>query len=98
MGYLGAKDSAISRRTHPRLDRLMRGSYGRSRQSGQEFPFGLSQHDADFEIVLADPVFEDMIAERWLRVETRLEGIRDLQKLMEDIVAMIDKELGLEGT
>ena len=83
----------------PRLDRLMLGSYGRTqRQSGYEFPFGLSQHDADFEGVLADPVFEDMIAERWLRVEARLLGIRDLQKLMEDIVAMIDMELDLEGT
>ena len=83
----------------PRLDRLMLGSYGRNlRQSGEEFPFGLSRHNADFEGVLADPVFEDMIAERWLRVDARLRGIRDLQKLMEDIVAMIDVELDLEGT
>ena len=83
----------------PRLNRLILGSYGRSlRQSGEEFPFGLSRHNADFDGVLADPVFEDMIAERWLRVDARLLAIRDLQKLMEDIVAMIDMELDLEGT
>lgn len=83
----------------PRLDRLMLGSFGRNRtQSGGEFSFGLSRHNADFEGVLADPVFEDMIAERWLRVENRLESIRELQVLMEEIVGMIDKELGLEGT
>ena len=83
----------------PRIDRLMLGSYGRiRRKSGEEFSFGLSRHNADFEGVLADPVFEDMIAERWLRVDARLLGIRDLQKLMEDIVAMIDMELDLEGT
>jgi len=83
----------------PRLDRLILGSYGRMlKRSGEEFPFGLSRHNADFEGVLADPVFEDMIAERWLRVDTRLLGIRDLQKLMEDIVTMIDMELDLEGT
>ncbi len=83
----------------PRLDRLILGSYGRMlKRSGEEFPFGLSRHNADFEGVLADPVFEDMIAERWLRVDARLLAIRDLQKLMEDIVAMIDMELDLEGT
>ena len=82
----------------PRLDRLMMGSFGRNRrQSGREFPFALSRHNADFEGVLADPVFEDMIAERWLRVEDRLENIREIQELMEEIVGMIDSELGPEG-
>jgi len=81
----------------PRLDRLMVGSFGRiRRQSGYEFLFDLSRHNADFEGVLADPVFEDMIAERWLRVLTRLENIRALQELMEEIVSMIDRELGLD--
>jgi len=82
----------------PRLDRLMVGSFGRSlRQSGREPPFGLSRHEADFEGVLADPVFEDMIAERWLRIENRLGNIRELQNLIEEIVRMIESELGLEG-
>jgi hypothetical protein len=66
------------------------------RQSGRELPFALSRHHADFEGVLADPVFEDMIAERWLRVENRLGSIRELQILMDEIVRMIDGELGLD--
>jgi hypothetical protein len=82
----------------PRIDRLMVGSFGRMlRQSGREPPFALSRHQADFEGVLADPVFEDMIAERWLRIEDRLGNIRELQNLMEEIVGMIESELGLEG-
>lgn len=76
----------------------MVGSFGRDwAQAGKEFPFSLSRHNSDFEGVLADPVFEDMIAERWLRVENRLNNIRRLQELMEEILKMIDRELGLEG-
>ena len=81
----------------PRLNRLMIGSFGRVRtRSGMEFPFALSQHKADFERVLSDPVFEDMIAERWLRVENRLQSLRRLQVLMEEIVGMINIELEVE--
>lgn len=76
----------------PRLDRLLLGSFGRNR-SQSDFSFGRSQHEADFDGVLADPVFEDMLAERWLRVQSRLEQIQDLQKLMEEIVSMINNEL-----
>ena len=80
----------------PRLDRLLLGAFGRNR-SQSDFSFGLSQHDADFDGVLADPVFEDMLAERWLRVQTRLENIHDLQKLMEEITSIINNELGHDG-
>jgi hypothetical protein len=62
-------------------------------EAGWELPFALSAHNVDFESVLADPAFEDMLAERWLRVQARLWNIRELQKLMQEIVSMINTEV-----
>jgi hypothetical protein len=80
----------------PRRDRLLLGSFGRDRPS-IDFSFGRSQHESDFDGVLADPVFEDMLAERWLRVLARSERIQGLQKLMNEIVGLINNELSGVG-
>jgi len=80
----------------PRLNRIILGSFSRNRyikEAGWEIPFSLSAHNVDFESVLMDPAFEDMLAERWLRVQDRLWRIRNLQKLMEEIVNMINTEV-----
>jgi hypothetical protein len=58
-----------------------------------DVPFGNSPHAADFDGVLADPRFEDMLAERWLRLQNGLDGIKRLGKHAENLVRLIDIEL-----
>jgi len=78
----------------PRTDRLIRGSFGRSQQAlGNDLPFGLSQNEADFGGILADPAFEDMLAERWLRLATGTLSIGRLRESMNEIIDLIDEEL-----
>jgi len=78
----------------PRVNRLIQGSFGRaSRSRGFEFPFGMEQNDVDFDSVLGDAGFQDMIAERWFRVRTLLVNVRDLQVFMQETIQIIDREL-----
>ncbi len=54
----------------PRVDRLRRGSFGTLRDgSVRSLPFGPSPHGAEWDAVLLSPSFEDMLAERWMRLE-----------------------------
>jgi hypothetical protein len=72
----------------PRVERLRQGM-GRDRG---DVPFGTSPHTADFDGILADPHFEDMVAERWLRLQNGLVGIRRLSSKSEEIIGLIDAE------
>jgi hypothetical protein len=74
----------------PRVERLRQGL---ARDRG-DVPFGQSPHTADFDGVFADPNFEDMIAERWLRLQNGLISIGRLISKSEEIVDLIDAELG----
>jgi hypothetical protein len=73
----------------PRVERLRRGI---ARLRG-DVPFGQSPYAADFDGVFKDPQFEDMIAERWLRLQNGLIGIRRLISKSEEIIDLIDAEL-----
>ena len=78
----------------PRINRLIQGSFGReSKGLGFEFPFGSEQHDVDFDSVLADPGFQDMVTERWYRVWNNLGNVRGLKQQMQEIVGIIDLQL-----
>jgi len=78
----------------PRINRLIQGSFGReSKGLAFEFPFGIEQHDVDFDSVLADPGFPDMVAERWFRVWNNLGNVRGLKQQIQEIVGIIDLEL-----
>ncbi|MBT8402329.1 MAG: hypothetical protein KJP18_00650 [Gemmatimonadetes bacterium] len=59
----------------PRADRLIRGTFGTRR----EVPFGLSRHPADWPGLLADPVFEDVLAERWMRLMLATVELRGIE-------------------
>jgi len=78
----------------PRVDRIRRGLYS---VLGYEPPFGPSRHAADFEGVLTDPAFEDMLADRWLRLDRALAIFRELSLLIDRIVALIDSSLEAAG-
>ena len=67
-------------------------------EEGIEFPFDQSPHAADFDGVLTDPVFEDMLAERWLRVENAQRDAVGLKAITEEIVMLIEAELERQGS
>lgn len=74
----------------PRVERLKQG-YARNRR---DMPFGDSPHAPDFEAILADPAFEDMIAERWLRLQNGTLAIGRISLLSVKIIELIDAEIG----
>ena len=75
----------------PRVERLRQG-FARFRG---DVPFGQSPFTADFSEILADPRFEDMIAERWLRLQNGTIAIARIIAKSEEIVALIDAELAI---
>ena len=77
----------------PRVERLRQGL--RNSLWG-DVPFGESLHKPDFEGVLADPRFEDMLAERWLRLLNGLNALNRVNAMAENIVRLIDIELERE--
>ena len=77
----------------PRVERLRQGL--RNSLWG-DVPFGESLHKPDFEGVLADPRFEDMLAERWLRLQNGLNALNRVNAMAENIVRLIDIELERE--
>ena len=77
----------------PRIERLRQG-YARDRA---DVPFGKSPHTADFDAVFADPIFEDIIAERWLRLQNGTLTIGRVISQSTKIIELIDAELGVDG-
>ena len=77
----------------PRIERLRKG-YARNRR---DIPFGESPHTADFDDVLTDPAFEDMIAERWLRLQNGTLAIGRIISQSRYIVELIDAHLELDA-
>ncbi len=73
----------------PRVERLRQG-FAATRT---DLPFGQSPHKPDFDGVLADPRFEDMLAERWLRLQNGLLSIQRLSMFATEIIKLIDMEL-----
>jgi len=73
----------------PRVERLRQG-FAATRT---DLPFGQSPHKPDFDGVLADPRFEDMLAERWLRLQNGLLSIQRLSTFATEIIKLIDVEL-----
>ena len=74
----------------PRVERLR---LGLRRSVSNDVPFGESPHSPDFEGVFADPRFEDMLAERWLRLRNGLNSLKRLTASGEEIVRLIELEL-----
>ena len=73
----------------PRVERLRRGPYALE----ADIPFAASSFESDFESLFADPAFESMVAEQWIRADS-WSGILDaLQEEMTRIVALIGEEL-----
>ena len=77
----------------PRVERLRQGLRNSLRD---DVPFGESLHKPDFDGVLADPRFEDMLAERWLRLQNGLNALKGVNAMAERIVGLIDVELETE--
>lgn len=77
----------------PRVERLR---LGLRASISDDVPFGESPYSPDFDGVLADPRFEDMLAERWLRLKSGLNALERVNSRAEDIARLID--LGLETT
>ncbi len=73
----------------PRVERLRQGFAG----TRTDLPFGPSPHKPDFDGVLADPRFEDMLAERWLRLRDGLHSMQRLSTFATEIIKLIDVEL-----
>jgi len=82
----------------PRIDRLRHGMFGKlAEEDGLTLPFDASPHGADFDGVLSNPAFEDMLAERWLRVENSKDDAAKLRAHVEEIIRLIEIELGQSG-
>jgi hypothetical protein len=75
----------------PRIERLRQG-YARDRR---DIPFGKSPHTADFDAIFADPAFEDMIAERWLRLQNGTLTVGRIISQSRKIVDLISAEHGV---
>jgi len=72
----------------PRVDRLRKGLVGASRP----LPFDESSHRTDFAEVIAEPAFEDMVAERWLRITDAYQRFGELSQEIDVILDLIDRE------
>lgn len=73
----------------PRVDRIRKGTAGRA----WDVPFGASVHSADWEGLFADPAFEDVLAERWLRLKIASYRLDDAVGMIGSILEEIDDEL-----
>jgi len=73
----------------PRVDRLRKGVAGQF----STVPFGPSPHHSQWKEILADPAFEDMVAERWLRVRIASGRLAAIAPKIDSIFRLIDKEL-----
>ena len=56
-------------------------------------PFGASPHSSQWKKVLADPAFEDVVAERWLRVRIASCRLSAIGPRIDVILRLIDEEL-----
>lgn len=65
------------------------------RRARTTFPFKPSSHKADFAGLFSDPVFEDLLAERWLRIENTVRDINALKTMIEKMIELTEAELGL---
>jgi len=83
-----------------RIERLrLRAFSSEERRTGQSrFPFKPFKHAADFNGVLGDPVLEDMLADRWLRVENTVTSANMLKDTTDKITRLIETELGYPGS
>ena len=72
-----------------RVDRLRKGIAGQF----STIPFGPSPHPSQWKKVLADPAFEDMVAERWLRVRIASGRLSAIGPRIDVILRLIDEEL-----
>jgi hypothetical protein len=77
----------------PRIERLRQGFASNRR----DVPFGQSPHAADFDAIFADPAFEDMIAERWLRLQNGTLAIERIISQSGRIVELIRAEHGVDS-
>ena len=73
----------------PRVDRLRQGVAGQF----STVPFGPSPHPSQWKKILADPAFEDMVAERWLRVRIASGRLAAIAPTIDSILRFIDEEL-----
>lgn len=78
----------------PRIDRLRDGAFAVGIKP-ENFPFKPSTNDRDFDGVLVDPAFEDMLAERWLRVNNTVLRSTFLKEIIEEIISLIGSELAM---
>lgn len=74
----------------PRVERLRRGTYGAERP----LPLAPSPFTSDFASIFNDPSFSSMIAERWMRLDQAGRNVDAIGSLMEELIALIDSELG----
>ncbi len=77
----------------PRVDRITRGAFG----DVNEIPFASSSGPIDFAVVLGEPAFQDMVAERWLRLSVGSDEFGALTEALDAILGLIESELEGDG-
>ena len=73
----------------PRVDRILHGLFSQR----YDVPFVASGSTADLVGLLAEPRFQDMVAERWLRLFTARVRFADVSDELNGTIALIDAEL-----
>jgi hypothetical protein len=73
----------------PRVERLRKGVAGLY----GTIPLGPSPHPSQWGKVLADPAFEDVVAERWLRLRIASGRLAAVAPMIDSILRLIDEEL-----
>lgn len=79
-----------------RVDRLRLGPY--ARDGGPDLqpgsvPFAASPFAADYAGLFADPVFESMLAERWMRLRQAASTRNQIETAATDLLELIDQDL-----
>ena len=75
----------------PRVDRVREGLFG----DLYDVPFGPSGYPTNFGALLGERVFQDMLAERWLRLHDASTSFDELSLELDGITKLIDSELGV---
>jgi hypothetical protein len=71
-----------------RVDRLLRGTFPRP------VPFSPAPFSSRYSEIFAEPAFQDMIAERWIRIDGARNILEQIAVVLDEISARIDRQIG----
>ena len=76
-----------------RIERIRQGRFA----AGRNVPFGPSRHVTDWDSLFRDPAFEDVIAERWLRLQLVSGQFQTVSEQVDRLIELIRRELDGQG-